>query len=106
MDLRKLWCEELRSGRYQQTHDFLKLGNGYCCLGVLCDIAYKQAVYHIPLENYKNLETERIPDEIMKAAKISYDQCRELSVANDDGKTFDYIANMIEELPEVTIAEV
>lgn len=33
------WLEALRSGKYQQTHARLKKPDGYCCLGVLCDIS-------------------------------------------------------------------
>lgn len=35
------WLSALRSGDYQQTHYRLNTGDGYCCLGVLCDIAVK-----------------------------------------------------------------
>lgn len=32
------WLEALRSGKYEQGHYDLRRKNGYCCLGVLCDI--------------------------------------------------------------------
>lgn len=32
------WLKALRSGKYKQTTRFLKDENGYCCLGVLCDL--------------------------------------------------------------------
>lgn len=36
-DLKKLWVEALRSGKYKQTKGRLQSadGNAYCCLGVL-----------------------------------------------------------------------
>lgn len=34
----KEWVRALRSGEYKQATDALKTENGYCCLGVLCDI--------------------------------------------------------------------
>jgi hypothetical protein len=40
-DILEEWCEALESGRYKQTREVLKDANGYCCLGVLCDIASK-----------------------------------------------------------------
>lgn len=38
---RKSWVSHLRSGEYKQVKDRLKNKKGYCCLGVLCDIAVK-----------------------------------------------------------------
>jgi len=32
------WVAALRSGEYAQTTEVLRNGNGYCCLGVLCDL--------------------------------------------------------------------
>ena len=32
------WVEALRSGKYKQGRGQLRLGDTYCCLGVLCDI--------------------------------------------------------------------
>lgn len=38
------WLAALRSGEYSQTKGALKDGIGYCCLGVLCDLAEKAGV--------------------------------------------------------------
>ena len=35
----RLWLDALRSGKYPQTIYQLKSDYGYCCLGVLCDLA-------------------------------------------------------------------
>ena len=36
---KKKWVKALRSGKYEQCTGRLHLkGDGYCCLGVLCDI--------------------------------------------------------------------
>lgn len=32
------WIDVLRSGKYKQTRDTLRDQDGYCCLGVACDI--------------------------------------------------------------------
>jgi hypothetical protein len=32
------WIEALRSGKYPQGHGALRSSDGYCCLGVLCDV--------------------------------------------------------------------
>lgn len=38
--LKAKWVEALRSGEYKQAHATLKDDHGgYCCLGVLCEIA-------------------------------------------------------------------
>ncbi len=36
-DIRK-WVKALRSGKYSQTKEVLENKEGYCCLGVACDI--------------------------------------------------------------------
>lgn len=33
------WIEALRSGKYNQAREILYNGEGYCCLGILCDIS-------------------------------------------------------------------
>jgi hypothetical protein len=33
------WIEALESGRYRQTRSCLRDAKGYCCLGVLCEVA-------------------------------------------------------------------
>ena len=33
------WVKALRSGEYEQTTGALRRGDGYCCLGVACDIS-------------------------------------------------------------------
>lgn len=38
------WLKALRSGEYKQTKKNLHDTNGYCCLGVLCDLAAKQGI--------------------------------------------------------------
>lgn len=41
--LKAKWVAALRSGKYKQGEEYLKLtgsaGNTFCCLGVLCDIS-------------------------------------------------------------------
>jgi hypothetical protein len=33
------WCEALESGKYKQTTHSLRKGDGFCCLGVACDLS-------------------------------------------------------------------
>ena len=37
-DIKTKWVADLRSGKFPQTTTVLRNGNGYCCLGVLCDL--------------------------------------------------------------------
>ena len=43
-EARKLWAEALESGEYEQTIGQLQDGNGFCCLGVACEVAEAQGV--------------------------------------------------------------
>lgn len=43
-EVKDKWVAALRSGEYQQTKSVLNDANGYCCLGVLCDLASKDGV--------------------------------------------------------------
>lgn len=36
---KKRWLKALRSGEYKQGVGYLKNGDEFCCLGVLCDLA-------------------------------------------------------------------
>lgn len=37
-EVKRRWIEALRSGKYQQSRKYLHDENGFCCLGVLCDL--------------------------------------------------------------------
>lgn len=36
--IKEKWVAALRSGAYEQGRNQLRTANGYCCLGVLCDL--------------------------------------------------------------------
>lgn len=36
--VKEKWIDALRSGKYEQGSEKLRTVNGYCCLGVLCDL--------------------------------------------------------------------
>ena len=38
----KKWVAALRSGEYRQTQGILQDSNGFCCLGVACDLYAKE----------------------------------------------------------------
>lgn len=38
------WVDALRSGKYKQCRSYLNKGDAYCCLGVACEVAFKNGV--------------------------------------------------------------
>jgi hypothetical protein len=51
-NIKKRWLEKLRSGEYKQANGFLVVlddenkPEGFCCLGVLCEVAVEDGVIH------------------------------------------------------------
>lgn len=43
-EVKEKWVAALRSGKYAQSKQRLKTKYGYCCLGVLCDLAVKEGI--------------------------------------------------------------
>lgn len=41
-EIKKLWLSALRSGEYSKTTRSLRDESGFCCLGVLCDLHFKE----------------------------------------------------------------
>jgi hypothetical protein len=50
-EARKIWIEALRSDKYSQTRQRLHDKNGYCCLGVACELFSKE------LEIYREFDS-------------------------------------------------
>lgn len=118
------WLAALRSGDYEQGAGFLRTDdNKYCCLGVLCAIAETYGVIDTPellektsisytyIFDYHGIDTAEnsvLPDPVRKWAELSSDvgmlpitdeDGDKLSLAflNDNGTSFEEIANLIEE---------
>lgn len=96
---RKEWIEALKSGKYQQGSNRLQSGpNTFCCLGVAC------AVAGIPtekiVENNSTIDIEGLELGLdLKFGEIpTYTTNwlpRVLANANDEGKSFDQIADLL-----------
>lgn len=43
-EIAEKWIEALESGEYGQTKEVLHDDNGFCCLGVLCNVAQKEGL--------------------------------------------------------------
>lgn len=120
-EIKKAWVEALRSGEYAQARGALCRTEGtvddqtvgYCCLGVLTDLAVKAGVVEwAPEPREPALQTvidgtgswySLTPPEVVTWAgldradpKVGPEDER-LSTLNDDGASFKKIAKLIEE---------
>lgn len=122
-EIKKLWVDALRSGRYEQGVGVLRdRADKYCCLGVLCELAVEANVleraepdiegvysYHGPLAGSDDSSVILLPVSVMHWAGLEgsaevlvrsesrWGGERLLSGLNDSGETFEYIASVIEE---------
>lgn len=122
--VKEKWVAALRSGEYQQGNNSLRSNQGFCCLGVLCDLYAKE---HSQDWEYVNAyseqntkakdswsfqeETQFLPEKVMNWAQLEDNnpeveildkdgnliQHEILSMMNDDGVSFSIIADVIEE---------
>lgn len=113
--VKKLWVDALRSGEYIQTTNNLRAGSCFCVLGVLCDLYHKHVggskwvqtgAYTYSFMVGSNTTPTTLPRAVQEWAgfKCSLPQfgpCNDNaspSSMNDNGATFEEIANEIEKL--------
>lgn len=121
-EVKKLWLEALRSGRYKQTTIRLRDDHhNFCCLGVLTDLYLKQANKRWHKDEYGNwgrrqggdgaepyFASSILPGEVTAWAEleggnpsfppgITFCDTQNIAEANDYGATFLEIADLIEE---------
>lgn len=86
-ELKAKWVEALRSGKYTQGKDRLQRSGCYCCLGVL------QVIHPIPSETDDELL------DITEATKLGLNFTAQavLAAMNDEGRSFEQIADYIED---------
>ena len=118
----KRWVKALKSGKYKQGKQYLRKGDKYCCLGVLCDLYLidndkkwePEPLYdrgYMCEEGYGNLPPEvmewaGLPDATSVSDQVvmhhreegdTYDEVITLVEANDrEGYDFEQIAKLIE----------
>jgi hypothetical protein len=102
--LKQHWINALRSGKYRQGKGFLQKNNKFCCLGVLCDIVDSSRWSY---NKEDNIWEWGIPHLIISSVKLSLDILQEIQLAsdiqnflinlNDIGKSFEEIAQYIED---------
>lgn len=103
--IKRKWCEALRSGKYKQATGMLATDDGgYCCLGVLAQVAIDNGIGNWDIF-YKS--SDYLPDEVAQWAGV--EDCdphirdpRKTGIAgtlaelNDSGANFATIADVIE----------
>lgn len=122
-EIKERWVAKLRSGGYTQGTGKLNSDGKYCCLGVLCEIAvedgiviktdavtdtgtgryiskvdtsdYEVSVLPFAVKNWAGLPDTNPEVEFFNADGFPEDMT--LAELNDSGKTFEEIANLIEE---------
>ena len=97
----KEWTTALRSGEYDQGRASLHCDDRFCCLGVLCDLvdpdAWKAQEDGDPRHIWRDDGVLGLPPRaVLKAVGISYEQALSLANRNDNGYTFDQLADVIE----------
>lgn len=111
-EIKEKWLKALRSGDYEQGEECLRKEEKYCCLGVLCDIIKKdlsldwikkedQEIFQFG--DYEN-DDEVLPFLVFKYCELDGrdpiiyigGRGRNISDLNDNGYTFEVIADLIE----------
>ena len=106
--VKEKWLSSLRSGDYQQTQRYLRKEDGFCCLGVLCDLYGKENNVEWNLanngHNYEFQDHPACPPlSVVEWAGFGssnpYICSRSLTLGelNDNGSTFNEIADIIQE---------
>jgi hypothetical protein len=106
--IKQKWVDALRSGKYQQTQNRLHDENGFCCLGVLCDLYRKENQLEWEPSIYTNAYmfqnmVAALPLSVIEWSGVEgynplvNDEIGTLSGLNDNGSAFIEIADLIEE---------
>ena len=98
-EIKAEWLRELRSGENRQCVWRLHNKSGaFCCLGVLCDIVYDGDWEWCEDGNSWCVEGKRglPPVSVLNQASLYEDKVEKLAGMNDQGATFDEIADYIE----------
>lgn len=103
--IKKKWLKALRSGDFAQSTGGLKNDDGYCCLGVLAEVADPEqktwdtgcVFFGAKTEPYGNSITDGAAQVELLGGRIPPKTMGRLVAMNDDaGLTFNEIADYIE----------
>lgn len=111
-EIKQQWVEALRSGDYKQgAYALRNINDGFCCLGVLCDIYHKETGKggwgkpHNDEYKFKDGDVGEsymhLPSGVMQWAEISSSSPKVssgkfISDLNDEGIPFEQIAKLID----------
>lgn len=98
------WIQALRSGEFNQAKGALETDNGYCCMGVACEILipkdYLTYPYGLKDQIYGNFPGYHLnAPQWLKSVNMCFENVtgKSLSTLNDwEGYTFDEIADLLE----------
>lgn len=111
----KKWVETLKSGDYKQATGYLQTPDGFCCLGVACDLyaeetgdgAWSEAgdYYQFVVDEGRQLQIATLPTAVrewlgLRTEAGDIDNENALTALNDAGVSFDQIAEQISREPE------
>ena len=104
--LKKKWLCALRYGNYEQTKGRLRNDDGFCCLGVLCDLIDPKLWKKVGtakeekdnLYSYDSCGTGHLPEKLREEIGLSYRVQEIASERNDAGDSFERIADWLEEI--------
>jgi len=103
--IKNKWVKALRSGDYKQSQDQLKDSVGFCCLGVLCDLAPRKVGEWEGDGTIFNGNECDLSESVMKWSGVcsadgdlpkKRSGIASLANLNDSGRSFKQIANVIE----------
>jgi uncharacterized protein YeaC (DUF1315 family) len=74
-EIKQKWISALRSGEYEQGDGKLYSGQGYCCLGVLCDLYSKENNLKWEFRGDDTIKTEDeiVPSQLQKCDYFYFD---------------------------------
>ena len=103
---KKTLLKALRSGKYKQIKQQLYKDGGYCCLGLLCEVAYdgewtkKNSTwgFYDPnfLNKYSMFHDSLLAWFLLHLFEMTDKEQMKLASMNDDGKSFKEIADYID----------
>ena len=102
---RNKWIAALRSGDYRQATGSLRLNDSFCCLGVACDISGLGTwIDHdtFRVSGRGDMALGCLPPAVaqwlgLHSATGEFNDAESLAHYNDDGASFEEIAQMIED---------
>ena len=99
-EIKAQWLAALRSGDYQQGKSLLHYEDRFCCLGVLCDLYAKDTGNTWESDGLAYTmhgSDQMLPPQAQEWAGLGVFNPMDLAGRNDNGATFEELAEVIEE---------